>query len=156
MAVLQEHIIFSVKWVEFINCVRFFEQNCIVKWVIFFASFCWLWDFLLENLKLKNKLWWYPLARVEKYKNFVCPKKYFQKKNSKHEIFKSFIFWSDIRFFGGLLWSVVRRRPTMVVDIFAQLPHDKNASYNLVSMSTLIIGTLPYIIVGEIQRLRGV
>ena len=88
---------------KFVKWLRFLQRNCIVKWVIFFASFCWLWDFLLENLKLKNKLWWYPLARVEKYKNFVCPKKYFQKKNSKHEIFESFIFWSDIRFFGGLL-----------------------------------------------------
>ena len=37
-----------VKW------MRFFERNCIVKWVIFFASFCWLWDFLLENLKIKK------------------------------------------------------------------------------------------------------
>ena len=35
--------------------VRFFEWNCIVKWVTFFASFCWLWDFLLENLKFKKK-----------------------------------------------------------------------------------------------------
>ena len=28
----------------FIKWVVFFEQNCIVKWVIFVASFCWLWD----------------------------------------------------------------------------------------------------------------
>ena len=28
----------SLKWAVF------FEQNCIVKWVIFVASFCWLWD----------------------------------------------------------------------------------------------------------------
>ena len=39
---------------RFVKWVRFFERNCIVKWVIFFASFCWLWDFLLENLKLKK------------------------------------------------------------------------------------------------------
>ena len=37
-----------VKW------ARFFERNFIVKCLIFFASFCWLWDFLLENLKLKE------------------------------------------------------------------------------------------------------
>ena len=37
-----------VKW------LRFFDPNCIVKWVIFFSSFCWLCDFLLENLKLKK------------------------------------------------------------------------------------------------------
>ena len=40
---------------RFVKWVRFFERNCIVKWVIFFASFCWLWDFLLENLKLRIK-----------------------------------------------------------------------------------------------------
>ena len=47
---------------------KVFERNCIVKWVIFFASFCWLWDFLLENLKLKKKE-----KRVGEYKN-VYPK----------------------------------------------------------------------------------
>ena len=30
------------------------DRNCIVKCVIFFTSFCWLWDFLLENVKLKK------------------------------------------------------------------------------------------------------
>ena len=34
------------------------------------------------------------------YKNFVCPKEYFQKKNSKYEIFESFIFWSKFPFLG--------------------------------------------------------
>ena len=34
---------------RFKKWVRFFEQNCIVKWVNFLASFCWLRDFLLEN-----------------------------------------------------------------------------------------------------------
>ena len=29
--------------------------TCIVKWAIFFAGFCWLWFFLLENLKIKKK-----------------------------------------------------------------------------------------------------
>ena len=38
-----------VKW------VRFFKQNCTVKYVIFFVSFCWLLHFLLESLKLKKK-----------------------------------------------------------------------------------------------------
>ena len=33
----------------FVKWVRLFEWNCIVKWVIFFISFCWLWDFLMEN-----------------------------------------------------------------------------------------------------------
>ena len=34
----------------------FYERNCILKWMIFFASFCWLWFFLLENLKSIDKL----------------------------------------------------------------------------------------------------
>ena len=38
----------------FVKWVRFFEPNCIVKCAIFFASFCWLRDFLLENFKLKK------------------------------------------------------------------------------------------------------
>ena len=36
--------------------VIFFEWNCIVKCLIVFASFCWLWDFLQENMKLKKTL----------------------------------------------------------------------------------------------------
>ena len=43
-------------WLRFVKWVRFFERNCIVKLVILFASYCWLWDFLLENLKLKKSL----------------------------------------------------------------------------------------------------
>ena len=39
-----------VKW------VRCFEQNCIVKSVIFIDSYFWQWDFLLENLQSKNTL----------------------------------------------------------------------------------------------------
>ena len=41
-----------------VQWVRFFEWNCIAKWVIIFARFCWLWDFLLENPKLKYKQIW--------------------------------------------------------------------------------------------------
>ena len=39
---------------RFLKWVRFCEQIFIVKWVIFVASFFWLWDFLLECLKLKR------------------------------------------------------------------------------------------------------
>ena len=39
---------------RFVKWVTLFERNCIVKCVIFFANFCWLWDFPLENLKLKK------------------------------------------------------------------------------------------------------
>ena len=55
LAALREYIIFSVKWVKVLK-MRFFERNCIVKRVIFSASFCWLWGFLLENQKNKKTL----------------------------------------------------------------------------------------------------
>ena len=65
-----------VKWVSFqaalweynfcnIECVEVRKVSEIfwakvycklVKWVIFFASFCWFWDFVLENLELKDKI----------------------------------------------------------------------------------------------------
>ena len=46
------NILFSMSnELSFAKWVRFFEQDCIVKWVIFFATFYWLWDFLLGNLE---------------------------------------------------------------------------------------------------------
>ena len=56
LAVLREHITFNVEWVEVRKMSEFFLSEIVVKCVIFFASFCWLWDFLIENLKLKNTL----------------------------------------------------------------------------------------------------
>ena len=53
LAVLQENILFSMS--SELRFMRSFERNCIVKWVNVFASFCWLWDFLLENLKSRKK-----------------------------------------------------------------------------------------------------
>ena len=81
----------------------FFEWNCIVKWVTFSASFSWLRDILLENLKLQDKL-----------QIWSC---------------ELFIFGSKFLFFGTFLWrfsqcnfKIFRRQPTMVADIFPQLP----------------------------------
>ena len=54
LVVMWQLIIFNDKWVEAPKTVRCFEQNCIVKCIIFFAIFCWLLDFLLENLQLKK------------------------------------------------------------------------------------------------------
>ena len=54
---------------RFAKWVRFFERNCIVKCVIFFTSFCWLWDFLLQNLKLKRNsedVCWYFWSNTNK------------------------------------------------------------------------------------------
>ena len=53
LAVLWEHIILNVKEFEF---CKMRERNCIVKRAIFFASFCWLSDFLPGNLKLADKV----------------------------------------------------------------------------------------------------
>ena len=58
---------------RFVKWVRFFERNCIVKWMILFASICWLWDFLPKSLKLT-----YEFEILD---------------------FKSFIFWCKLRFF---------------------------------------------------------
>ena len=52
--VLREHILFSVKWVEIRKMSEVFWAKLYCKMIHFFASFCWLWDFLLENLKLKE------------------------------------------------------------------------------------------------------
>ena len=46
LAVLREHIIFNVKWVEIRKMSNVFRAKL--------CCFCWLWDFLLENLKLKR------------------------------------------------------------------------------------------------------
>ena len=62
---------------RFVKWVRLFERNCFVNWVIFFANFCWIWDFLAENLKLIDniQIWG----------------------------FESFFFWSKFVFFGTVL-----------------------------------------------------
>ena len=95
-----------------IKSVRFFEQIYILKWVIFFASFCWLWDSLLENLKLKEKLQIWD--------------------------FESFIFWPKFRLFGAVLrhfsecnFQIFHLHRTMVADIFTHLSHHKKASTDL-------------------------
>ena len=59
---------------RFIKWMRFFDRNCIVKWVTFFASFCWFWDFLLEHLKLRLTFRSCPLERADVYKKIACPK----------------------------------------------------------------------------------
>ena len=74
LTVLWEHITFDVKWVEVHKMSEVFWVKLYCKISDLFSSFCWLWDFLLENLKLKKKLWWCPLERVDKYYKVVCPK----------------------------------------------------------------------------------
>ena len=55
---------------RFVRWARFFERNCIVNWVIFLARFCWLWDFLPENLKLIDKL------QICGFKSFIVSYKF--------------------------------------------------------------------------------
>ena len=55
-AALRESIFYNVEWVEARKIIELFWVNGIVKWVIVVNSFCWLWDFLLQNLNLKEKL----------------------------------------------------------------------------------------------------
>ena len=83
---------------RFIKWVRFFERNCIVKWVIFFASFCWLWDFLLENLKLKRNsedVRWYIWANARKLyaRNNIFKKRILNITFSIIYILVQFHFW---------------------------------------------------------------
>ena len=98
----------------FVKWVRFFGWNCIVKWVIFLARFCWLWDFLLENLKLIGKLQIWG--------------------------FETFIFWPKLFFgtvsghFSQCNLKIFRCQPTMMADIFIQPPHHKKVSCSPVSL----------------------
>ena len=83
-------ILFSLSIeLRFVKWVRFFEQICIVNWVIFFASFCWLWDYWLENLtapkmkfpikdffskcdQIRRKLWiWWHLLKKSLMEKFI-------------------------------------------------------------------------------------
>ena len=111
-----------------------FKQNCIVKWVIFLTSSCWLWDFLLEHLKLKKNsdhVHWYARNDISK-------------KESQIWVFESFIFWSKVHFlrtslgfFSQFFFFVIFCRwSTMVANIFTQpspspppSTHHKKASY---------------------------
>ena len=86
---------------RFVKWVRFFEQKRIVKlvkWVIFFASFCWFWDFVLENLKLKDKIQIWG--------------------------FESFIFCSKFHIFGGTVLGCIIY--TLVVTVFQPWLHSDN------------------------------
>ena len=96
---------------RFVKWVRFFERNYIVKWVIFFASFCWLWDFLLENQKIKkssgNAHWsvWTIIKKscIPENKTIFPPKK-----NSKYEILNHLYFRPNFVFKGTVLGHFVK------------------------------------------------
>ena len=64
LAVLREHIIFNVNWVEVRKMNEFFEPTCIYYALRLSA----------RKLELKKKLWWCPLECVEAYKKVACRK----------------------------------------------------------------------------------
>ena len=74
-----------------------------------------------------NRLNKFILERLDKYKNFVCLKYHFQKKNSQYEILNNLYFGLNFVFFGTRLghfsqcfFLIFRRPPTIVTDIFTQ------------------------------------
>ena len=92
--------------------MRFFERSYIVKWVIFFASFCWLWDFLLENQKLtKNSgnVHWNVWTNIKKLysrnQNNISKKQ--KKKRIPNMRFWIIYIWAQISFFRGLLQGIL-------------------------------------------------
>ena len=54
LAVLQENIISNIKWVEVCKTSEVSWAKLYCKMSDLLASFCWLWDFLVENLKLNS------------------------------------------------------------------------------------------------------
>ena len=64
LAVLREHIIFNVSWVEIRKMNEFFEPTCI-SYALRLSA---------RKLELKKKLWWCPLECVDAYKKVACPK----------------------------------------------------------------------------------
>ena len=98
---------FNVEWVKVCK-MTFFKRNCLVKWVIFVASFCWLGETTrkskINRSTALNKKFWiiYFLIQIS---YFVT-------------IFENF---SRCNF------KIFRGQQTMVPDIFKQLPQHKKA-----------------------------
>ena len=99
VSVLQENIVLSVKVVEICKMSEVFWAIQYCKWVSFLTNFCWLWDFLLENLKLRKTLMMSSgtCGRVWK----ICvPKIIFSSKEFQMWDSESFIFLSKFPFLG--------------------------------------------------------
>ena len=92
--------------------MTFFWRSYIVKWVIFFTRFCWLWDFLLENKKLKKNsgevhwnVWTNIKSCIPETKTTFQKKK---KMNSKYEILNHLYFGPNSYFRGLLQGNLVK------------------------------------------------
>ena len=71
VCIMGVYFIVMLSDLRFVKWVSFFERNCILKWVIFFASFCWILDLLPENLKLIDKLQIWVFNHLFPSRNFV-------------------------------------------------------------------------------------
>ena len=98
--------------IEFLSVKKWCSANFLTRnRNTFFGKTCkvrkisgWLWDFLLENLKLK-KLWWCPPERMDEYKKLYARNNILKKNKKEFQIlhFVSFTFWSKFRFLGTAL-----------------------------------------------------
>ena len=111
--------------------MRFFEWSYIVKSVILFVSFLLALRLSVKKFKIKKKLWWCPLERVDAYEIVVYPKKYFQRNNFKHEILNHLYFGPNFGFLGIALghfsqcffvFPIFPCQPVIAADIFTQSP----------------------------------
>ena len=129
---------------RFVKWVRFFEQNCIVKWVIFFASFCQLWNFLLDSLKLKISLIMFT-GNCGRISQICMLEMIFSKKEFQIWDFESFIFWSKFHFLGDC-FRVFQPvfflfcQQTMVADIFNQSPPTNIKKLDIVAAVVAVVG----------------
>ena len=101
LAVLREHIIFDVKWAEFRKMSEVFWAKLYCKISDILSTFYRLWDFLLENLKLRKKNsddvhWKVWMNNIKLYaRNNII------KKGIPHmRFYESLIFWSSFVFQG--------------------------------------------------------
>ena len=101
LALLREYIFCNVDWVEVCKMNKVFWAKSYCKTG---DRFCWLWDFLLKNLKLKDKVQ-------------ICG-------------FESFIFWSKVRLFGTVLARFSQCNFKIFLHFYSDIPHHhKTASY---------------------------
>ena len=96
LAVLWEHVTFNVKCVEVHKISEAFWAKLYCKTSDFFTSFCWLWDFLQENLQLKKTL------MMSTGKKLYARNNFFQKRIPNLRFWIIYIL-VQISFFGGLL-----------------------------------------------------
>ena len=96
-AVLREHIISDVKWIEVRNMSEVFWAKLYFKISDLLSTFCWLWHFLLENLKSKKTLM-ISTGTCGRILYSCMPKIIFSKKEFPIWDFESLIFWLSFVF----------------------------------------------------------